>query len=155
MMHGGSWYNLDQLCSSSMQDWAVKDDLRAKNLSFGRLRQSRRFGLEPDLSSIDTHLQFLCIPHSHSSTPQKCELCSRVCSLLFTNLEPSIPFPHSLFLYCFPLLIICLSCAYLCTLLSDLILTNTVRSMVWKASVAWLCFLSGTARGMFLLSWYG
>ena len=73
--HGGSWYKLDQLCSSNMQGWVVavvKEDLSAKNPGFGRLRQSRRFGLVPDVRSIDTHLQFLCIPHSHSSTPRKC-----------------------------------------------------------------------------------
>lgn len=162
-VHGGSWYNLDQLCSSSMQGWVVavvKEDLRAKNPGFGRLRQSRRLGLEPDLSSIDTHLQFLCIPHSHSSTPQKCDLYSRVRSLLCYFLcyvrcykpPPLYTFsPFSLSTLCSTLDHLP-SSSYLRTSRSDLILTNAVRFMVLKPSVAWLCFLSGAAWGMFLLS---
>lgn len=113
MMHGygGSWYNLDQLCSSSMRGWVVavvKEDLRAKNPGFGRLRQSKRFGFGPDLSAIDTHLQFLCIPHSHSSTPHKCELYSQVHSSLccFLYIPPILFLIFSL--YSVSLSIICL-----------------------------------------------
>lgn len=45
--YGGSWYYLDQLCSSNMRGWVVavvKEDLRAKNPAVGRLRQSLGLG---------------------------------------------------------------------------------------------------------------
>lgn len=93
-----------------------------------RWQAEAEFGLGPDLSSIDTHLQFLCIPHSSTFPPltrlsyiHECILHFAVfftCALLH---PPSIPFLFFSF-YCASLSIICLP-ALICAC-TDLIFCN-------------------------------
>lgn len=100
-----------------------------------RWQAEAEFGLGPDLSSIDTHLQFLCIPHSSTFPPltrlsyiHECILHFAVfftCALLH---PPSIPFLFFSF-YCASLSIICLP-ALICAC-TDLIFCNVTLQDLW------------------------